>query len=229
MDLHRACRKCFTIRVRSVLIALLAAPLAAWLTVGIGQRSIAPAVAGEGDAPKSIGAQVAPVEPPHAKPLRPSQRQLALAAFIAQRWYLPGEQALALVRITEKAAARRSLDPVLVLAMIAVESGFNPEATSPAGAKGLMQVIPEFHPEKFSDPSLVFDPEANILAGTRILREYLSQYGDLTTALQRYAGAGPNAALLYTTRIYDELARMNAVIGLPAPAMPQRIDDNKSA
>lgn len=195
--------------------------LAALLTFGPGPRSIRPAMANEADLPKTIAAHVPPLEAPRtaAQAQTRSKRQLMLAAFIAQRWYRPGEEALALVRIADRAAAKRSLDPVLVLAMIAVESSFDPAAVSSMGAKGLMQIIPEFHPEKFTDPESIFDPETNVLAGTRILKEYLAQSGDLERALQRYAGASADSDMVYANRIWDEVDRINAAIG----AGPQRL------
>ena len=199
------------VRRSRIVLGLPALALAGMLAFGPGPRSITPAAASETDAPKMIAAKVAPVEFPRAVPQ--SKRQMLLASFIAQRWYLPGEQALALVRIAHRAAVKRSLDPVLILAMIAVESSFNPEAVSPAGAKGLMQVIPEFHPDKFSDATSVFDPETNVLAGTRILKEYLAQSGDLDVALQRYAGASADGEMVYANRIQGEVDRINAAMG----------------
>ena len=80
----------------------------------------------------------------------------------------------------------------MILAVIAVESRFNPIAESAMGAKGLMQVIPRFHIEKF-DPfggeKVAFEPEANIMVGAKILKEYIRRTGDVADALQMYAGA----------------------------------------
>lgn len=191
-------------------VALMA--LAALLGFAPGTRSVAPAMADELDAPKTVAARVPPVTAPPMTVPEPAARQLMLASFIAQRWYRPGDEALALVRIADRAAARRSLDPVLILAMIAVESGFDPTAISSMGATGLMQIIPEFHPEKFSDPAALFDPETNVFVGTRILEEYLAQSGDLETALQRYAGASADSGMAYAHRVLDEVGRINAAM-----------------
>jgi soluble lytic murein transglycosylase-like protein len=88
--------------------------------------------------------------------------------------------------------AELKLDPLLILAVIAVESRFNPLAESVMGAKGLMQVIPRYHSDKF-DPlggeKVAFDPHANIVVGARILKEYLRRTGDVVDALQLYVGA----------------------------------------
>lgn len=151
-----------------------------------------------------------PAELPPAPPAQAARREERIAGFIARRYALGLEQAVDLVRIAERAAARRGLDPVLLLAMIAVESGFNQRAVSTAGAKGLMQIIPEFHPDKFDRPEAVFDPEHNVAAGARILKEYLLKHGDIEAALQRYAGASADPQLLYANRIYDEIERIKA-------------------
>jgi soluble lytic murein transglycosylase-like protein len=92
--------------------------------------------------------------------------------------------------LVEQAARRRGLDPALVLAVVSVESGFRPEAVSPKGAQGLMQLMPR------TAASLgvldAFDPEQNLDAGVRHLESLLKLYdGNLTRALAAYnAGQG---------------------------------------
>jgi len=87
-------------------------------------------------------------------------------------------------------ARRHGLDPDLVLAVVSVESGFRPQAVSPKGAQGLMQLMPK------TASSLgvadAFDPTQNLDAGTRHLGQLLTLYGgDLTRALAAYnAGEG---------------------------------------
>jgi len=84
----------------------------------------------------------------------------------------------------------RSLDPGLVLAVVAVESAFRPDAVSPKGAQGLMQLMPGTAASLgVRDP---FDPEQNLEGGARHLRGLVEEYrGDLTKALAAYnAGSG---------------------------------------
>ncbi len=92
-------------------------------------------------------------------------------------------------------AARHSLPANLVKAVIQTESGGNPRAVSPAGAMGLMQLMPANVREAgISDP---FDPEQNIAAGTRQLAGLMGQYhGDLDLALAGY-NAGPGNVRKY--------------------------------
>lgn len=89
------------------------------------------------------------------------------------------------------AALRHNLDPALVMAVIQVESGFQPDAVSPAGAVGLMQVMPATAEEMgFVD---VADPAVNLEAGCRYLAALLEVFGgDVDLALAGY-NAGPGA------------------------------------
>jgi soluble lytic murein transglycosylase-like protein len=88
------------------------------------------------------------------------------------------------------AARRHGLDPELVMAVVSVESGFRPQAVSPKGAQGLMQLMPK------TAESLgvvdAFDPEQNLDGGVRHLGQLLAQYnGDVERALAAYnAGEG---------------------------------------
>ncbi|MCL6481633.1 MAG: lytic transglycosylase domain-containing protein [Firmicutes bacterium] len=96
-----------------------------------------------------------------------------------------------LERLLEQTAERHQIDPALVRAVVAVESAWDPRAVSPKGAMGLMQLMPERAARLgVSDP---FDPEQNLDAGVRHLRELLERYdGNLELALAAY-NAGPGA------------------------------------
>lgn len=87
-------------------------------------------------------------------------------------------------------ATRAGLDPQLVLGLIQVESGFNKYAISPAGARGLMQVMPFWVRQIGSPEHSLFDLTTNLRYGCTILRHYLDrERGDLFRALGRYNGS----------------------------------------
>lgn len=146
-------------------------------------------------------------------------QQRAVSSHITRKYGVSGEVVQELVRTAFAAGKQFGIDPLLVVAIMAVESSFNPIAESYAGAKGLMQIIPKFHLEKFADfggEHAVFDPRVNILVGARIVREYLLQAsGDLFTALQTYAGALGDRSSAYTHRVLNEKDQLDALAGLP--------------
>jgi soluble lytic murein transglycosylase-like protein len=109
----------------------------------------------------------------------------------------------------------------LILAVISVESRFNPIAESNYGAKGLMQVVPKYHPEKFADQggaTAALDPRTNILVGTRILAEYIRRAGSLEAGLQLYAGASEDPMQGYAQKVIAERHRLRQKLPRSAQA-----------
>jgi soluble lytic murein transglycosylase-like protein len=142
------------------------------------------------------------------------REQRAVTEFIARRYRVSEDAAAGFVATAYQAGREFSLDPMLILAVMAVESRYNPVAESAMGAKGLMQVIPRYHPEKLADhggEQALLDPEVNILVGTRILREYLRRVGEVQAALQMYAGAADEPTSQYSSKVLAEKARLQQV------------------
>jgi soluble lytic murein transglycosylase-like protein len=117
-------------------------------------------------------------------------------------------------------AERFDIDPVMILAVIHVESRFDARAVSPKGAMGLMQLVPGTAREvaseleiDWTDKEQLFDPELNILLGTRYLRSMLDRFEDPDTALAAY-NAGP-------TRV-SRLQRGSGVVPRSYPARVSR-------
>jgi soluble lytic murein transglycosylase-like protein len=140
--------------------------------------------------------------------------QRALAEFIAKRWRIADTAAANFVAIAYRAGNQHSVDPILILAVMAIESRYNPVAESVVGAKGLMQVIPKFHLEKLLDhggEEALLDPEVNINVGAQILREYYRRLGNQELALQMYAGAFDEPTSQYANKVFAERARLEPV------------------
>jgi soluble lytic murein transglycosylase-like protein len=140
--------------------------------------------------------------------------QQALVGHLTRRFQIAAEPTERIVQTAYRAASRMHLDPLLVLAVIAVESRFNPIAESGMGARGLMQIIPKYHLEKLEEhggEEAVLDPESNILVGTRILREYVRRTGSLEAGLQFYNGAAWDETLRYTQKVLGERERLAQV------------------
>lgn len=150
-------------------------------------------------------------------------RHTALAEFLAKRYKVSQDVTLELVQIAHEEGKRSGLDPLLIMAVIAVESRYNPIAESEVGAKGLMQIIPKYHGDKlaeFGGEKAVFDPESNIRVGTRILKEYLGRTGNLGIALQMYAGALSDDNDTYTNKVLGEKSRLQRVVASLAGSAP---------
>lgn len=140
--------------------------------------------------------------------------QQALAEHLARRYYVAATQTERYVAVTYRAAREAGLDPLLVLAVISVESRFNPIAESVMGAKGLMQIIPKYHHAKlelYGGEHAVLDPESNIRVGTRILKEYVRRTGTLEAGLQFYNGALWDGSAQYAQKVFAEHRRLEAV------------------
>jgi soluble lytic murein transglycosylase-like protein len=147
--------------------------------------------------------------------LAEESRYRALADYVAKRYRVSQGAAFDLVSLAHRAGKDLQVDPLLVIAVIAVESSFNPIAESVAGAKGLMQIIPKYHGDKleeFGGENAVFDPATNIQVGAQILKEYIRQTGNVGIALQMYAGALGDNEEQYTNKVLGIQQRLQYVV-----------------
>ena len=130
----------------------------------------------------------------------------ALAGILARKYRISEVATREFVLTAQREGSRSGIDPILLLAVMAIESRFNPVAQSDGGAMGLMQVVPRYHAEKFetADHATVLDPPSNIHVGTRILRECISRGGGEVAGLQLYNGAPGDATNAYATRVLGE-------------------------
>jgi hypothetical protein len=111
-------------------------------------------------------------------------------------------------KVIRAAAERYGMDPDLIHCVVAVESNFNPKAVSPKKASGLMQLLPQTA-ARYGVKN-IFDPEENVNAGTRYLKELLGKYHNLTLALAAY-NAGPERVDQYGQRVPPYLETMKYV------------------
>jgi len=142
--------------------------------------------------------------------------QDVLVRYLSRRYSIASDATERMVGAAFHAAREVGLDPLLVLAVISVESRFNPIAESVMGAKGLMQIIPKYHRarlEEYGGDAAVFDPERNIRVGTEILREYVHRTGTLEAGLQFYNGALRDSSAQYAQRVMAERARLMVALG----------------
>jgi soluble lytic murein transglycosylase-like protein len=189
--------------VAAVLALALPAPREALL----GQAN---AVAGAWDNPGGDVVRAGTIQARATENARSSE-QRAVTEFIARRYRVSQDAVTGFVATAYRVAAELKLDPLLILAVMAVESRYNPVAESNLGAKGLMQVIPKFHLEKLLEhggESALLVPEVNIHVGAQILREYLERFGEMETALQMYGGAFDEPTSQYARKVLNERGRL---------------------
>lgn len=118
--------------------------------------------------------------------------QAAVATWIARRYKVAPEPIGALVKEAWTIGQRAGLEPTLILAIMAIESSFNPYAQSAVGAQGLMQVMTRVHDDKyeaFGGTHAAFDPISNLRVGVQVLKECIARAGNLQEGLRYYVGA----------------------------------------
>jgi soluble lytic murein transglycosylase-like protein len=132
--------------------------------------------------------------------------------YLARRYRVADEAVGAWSRRPIAQARTQALDPLLILAVMAVESSMNPFAQSSVGAQGLMQVMTRVHADKFEahgGDHAALDPIANIHVGSAILKDLVRRGGSVERGLQLYVGAGnlPDDGG-YGSRVMAERARI---------------------
>ena len=123
----------------------------------------------------------------------PVQNQRAVAEFFEKKYGLDKSKIEEYVSNAVLISREVKIDPVLLLAVMSVESNFNPMTKSEAGAEGLMQVMTNVHKEKYAPYGGVagaVKPEVNIRIGAYILKYLIATSGSLRNGLKFYVGAG---------------------------------------
>jgi hypothetical protein len=157
-----------------------------------------------------------------AKPKVLSNQQAAVASWISKKYSVAQEPVGALVAEAFEIGHSVKLDPTLILAIMAIESGFNPFAQSPVGAQGLMQVMTKIHHDKYANVGgklAAFDPVTNLRVGVKVLQECISRAGSIEGGLKYYVGAANlESDGGYAGKVMAERARLLAVVGGQRPS-----------
>ncbi|MEI6383909.1 MAG: lytic transglycosylase domain-containing protein [Betaproteobacteria bacterium] len=120
------------------------------------------------------------------------KQQANVAYWLSRKYRVAPEPLSALVAEAYEIGPRNQIDPNLILAVMAIESGFNPFAQSQMGAQGLMQVMTKVHSDKydsFGGKLAAFDPIANLRVGVNVLKECIVRSGSVEAGLKQYVGA----------------------------------------
>lgn len=158
-----------------------------------------------------------------------SRAQSAIAAWLSRRYNIAPLAMRELVSSAWQAGHDEHLDPTLILAVMAVESSFNPYAVSSVGATGLMQVMPIVHEDKFAPYGGLqasIDPKVNVRVGAAVLKTAIARGGSLQQGLRMYVGAKTEATSGgYAAKVLGEQARLRLVasgarVPLNAPLSP---------
>lgn len=149
------------------------------------------------------------------KMLSIERQQQWVTTWLAKRYRVANDASNMLVSAAYVTAKEIKLDPLLILSVMAIESGLNPFAESPVGAQGLMQVMSKVHHEKFEDMGGVkaaLNPVANIKVGALILKDYVTRGGSVEAGLKMYVGAAAfDTDGGYGSRVMAEYARLKDV------------------
>ena len=169
-----------------------------------------------------------------ADPSELTREQISVARWLARRYHVAPEPLSRLVKEAWDIGRQARLDPTLILAIMAVESSFNPFAQSSVGAQGLMQVMTRVHDDKYEAYGGVhaaFDPVTNLRVGVQVLKECIARAGSVEAGLRYYVGAallegdgGYAAKVLFEQSHLQRVAQGQTVaVNVPSnpPAAPE--------
>lgn len=200
-----------------------------WLMERAAERTTASA---SPESPDMLLAMAEPEAISRATALDPAElnrQQAALVGWIARRYSVAQEPVGRLVQEAWAVGKKAGVEPTLILAVMAIESGFNPFAQSHVGAQGLMQVMTGIHHDKyelFGGRRAAFDPVTNLRVGVQVLQDCIRRAGSLEAGLKYYVGAanlstdGGYAAKVLAEQTYlrEVVAGRKVAFNAPLPA-----------
>jgi hypothetical protein len=147
------------------------------------------------------------------------KQQANVTYWLSRKYRVAPEPLSVLVAEAFEVGQKAKLDPTLILAVMAIESRFNPFAQSPVGAQGLMQVLTRVHTDKYNDfggQLAAFDPVSNLRVGARVLQEAVKRAGSVEGGLRLYVGAVTSDGSWYINKVMAEHLRIQSVaLGKP--------------
>jgi hypothetical protein len=200
----------------------------------LSPQQAAPVVASSKAPAPMVAAEAVEIANSDDKVAHPTRQQKYVTEWLSRRYRVAGDAANMLVSTAYTTAHEIKLDPLLILAVMAIESGLNPFAESPMGAQGLMQVMSKVHSDKFEEvggSQAALNPVANIRVGALILKDYVDRTGSVEGGLKSYVGAGAATDDSgYGSKVLTEYRRLKQVASgknvpiyfppSPAPAAP---------
>lgn len=149
------------------------------------------------------------------------EQQANVAFWLSKKYRVAPEPLAVLVAEAFEIGEKVKIDPTLILAVMAIESRFNPFAQSPVGAQGLMQVMTRVHTEKYEDfggKLAAFDPLTNLRVGVMVLKDCIRRAGSVEGGLRYYVGAVTTDGSSYINKVMAEHTRLQHVaLGKPVP------------
>ena len=150
--------------------------------------------------------------------LRSAADKMLISNYFSKKYNHDPLLLLGYIDHAQETARETGIDPLLLLAIMAIESNFNPQVQSPAGAQGLMQVMTSIHAGKFAPYGGVeaaFLPEANIRVGALIIKQAIALMGSLQGALRFYVGAAHPSVSDggFVNKVLSEYARQVEMLG----------------
>ncbi len=144
--------------------------------------------------------------------LKEVRQKKRLVEWITNYYRIPSHHSDLFVTTAYKEAFDLGLDPHLILAIIAIESRFNPDARGTGGANGLMQVVTRAHTHRFEaygGVKMATDPVVNIKVGAKLLKDLIKQKGSVERGIRAYAGGNGG----YNSKVMIQYRKMKSVAG----------------
>lgn len=144
-------------------------------------------------------------------PLDLPAEQASVTYWLSRKYSIAPEPLSVLVAEAFQLGERAQIAPTLILAIVAMESNFNPYAQSTVGGQGLMQIQPLAHSDKLDSlggPMATFDPRSNLRVGVRVLHDLAIEKGSIQAGLAAYAASTQSRESNYLERVLQEEQRL---------------------